>query len=118
MTTQQIADHFHELAQKGNGTKFMTNSTVLTLKHRTQLIQLDFHRSKGMTEILKKGRGVEATIVKPCHEWIYSAPQVAGRYFFLYGLLMGPSKVPARKQMDDYCALREGREDCKEQFFY
>ena len=118
MTTQQIADRFHELAQKGEWNKIYDELYSADAESIEPANSVGLPSVKGMTEILKKGKAWEATI-EAMHGGYTGAPQVAGRYFSCNMGFDGTFKGAGRKQMDEI-ALYEVKEGkiVKEQFFY
>ncbi|HQQ98710.1 MAG TPA: nuclear transport factor 2 family protein [Cyclobacteriaceae bacterium] len=118
MTTQQIADRFNELAQKGEWNKVYEELYSPDAESIEPANALGLGSAKGMPEILKKGKAWEATI-EAIHSAYTGAPQVAGNYFVCTMGFDGTFKGAGRKQIDEV-ALYEVRNGkiVKEQFFY
>jgi hypothetical protein len=118
MTTQQIADRFHALAQKGEWNKIYEELFSPDIESIEPANAVGLPTVKGMPEILKKGKAWEATI-ETMHGGYTNAPQVAGNFFVCTMGFDGTFKGRGRMQMDEV-ALYEVKNGkiVKEQFFY
>ncbi len=118
MTTQEIANRFHTLAQTGQW-----NTIYEELYHRdAESIEppaaQGLQSVKGMDQIHAKGKAWEATI-EAVHGGYTNAPQVAGNFFTCTMGFDATFKGRGRMQMDEV-ALYEVKDGkiVKEQFFY
>jgi len=119
MTTQEIANRFHSLAQTGEWGKIYEE---LYSKDAESIeppeAQGILKSVKGMDQIFKKGKEWEAGI-EQVHGGHTGPPQVAGNFFTCTMGLDATFKGQGRQQMDEV-ALYEVKDGkiVKEQFFY
>ena len=118
MTTQEIANRFHALAQKG---EWKTIYEELYDKHAESVEPpgaQGLKTVKGMDAIHQKGKDWEATI-ETMHGGHTGTPQVAGNFFSLTMGFDATFKGQGRMQMNEVAVyqVREGK-IVKEQFFY
>ena len=119
MTTQEIANRFYELAQKGEWAKIYDE----LYDKRAESIEPPSAQGalksvKGMEQIHKKGKDWEATI-EQVHGGHTGPPQVANNFFSCTMGFDATFKGKGRMQMDEV-ALYEVKDGkiVKEQFFY
>jgi len=118
MTTQEVANRFHELAQTGQWEQiqnelFAEDASSVEPEHSPGLKTV-----QGMDAIREKGRQF-GEMVEEMHGGYTGAPQVAGRYFSLAMGMDCTFKGMGRQKMDEI-ALYEVKDGkiVKEQFFY
>ncbi len=118
MTTQQVADRFYELAQKGEWNKIYDELYGADAESIEPSSAIGLPTVKGMAEILKKGKAWEAGI-EAMHGGYTRAPQVAGNYFACTMGFDATFKGTGRRQMDEVAIyeVKQGK-IVKEQFFY
>jgi len=119
MTTQEIANRFHALAQKGEWTKIydeLYSREAESVEPPTA--QGALKTVKGMDQIHKKGKEWEATI-ETFHSGHTSAPLVAGNFFSCTMGFDATFRGQGRQQMEEVAMyeVKDGK-IVKEQFFY
>lgn len=118
MTTQEIANRFHALAQKGEWNTIYEELYSRDAESIEPPTSPGLKSVKGMDAIHQKGKDWEATI-ETVHGGYTNAPQVAGNFFTCTMGFDATFKGNGRKQMDEVCLyeVRNGK-IVKEQFFY
>ena len=118
MTTQQIADRFHELAEKGEWNKIYDELYGKDAESIEPPVSMGLKSVKGMDQILAKGKAWAAGIEAMHGEYI-NTPQVAGNFFVCTMGFDGTFKGRGRMQMDEV-ALYEVKDGkiVREQFFF
>ncbi len=118
MTTQEVANRFHELAQTGQWEQiqnelFSDDASSIEPEHSPGLKTV-----QGMDAIREKGRQF-GEMVEEMHGGYCGAPQVAGRYFSVAMGMDCTFKGMGRQKMDEI-ALYEVKDGkiVREQFFY
>jgi ketosteroid isomerase-like protein len=118
MTTQEVADRFHELAQTGEWQQiqdelFSGDAASIEPENSPGMKTV-----QGMDAIREKGRQF-GEMVEEMHGGYTSAPQVGGRYFTVAMGMDCTMKGMGRQKMDEI-ALYEVKDGkiVKEQFFY
>lgn len=118
MTTQEIANRFHALAQKGEWTKIYEELYDKTAESIEPPTAQGLKSVKGMDQIHKKGKEWEAGI-ETVHGGHTGAPQVAGNFFSCTMGFDATFKDRGRMQMDEVAIyeVKDGK-IIREQFFY
>ena len=118
MTTQEVANRFHELAQTNQWDKiqdelFAENAASLE-PHETPGLQ-SVH---GMAAIKEKGRKF-GEMVEEMHDGYTTAPVVGGRFFSVAMGMDCTMKGMGRQKMDEIAVyeVKDGK-IVREQFFY
>ena len=118
MTTQEVADRFHELAQSGQWDKiqdelFAENAVSIEPPQAQGMQSVE-----GMPAIKEKGKKF-GEMVEEMHGGYTSAPIVGGRFFSVAMGMDVTYKGMGRQKMDEI-ALYEVKDGkiVKEQFFY
>jgi hypothetical protein len=118
MTTQQVADRFHELAQTGAFDKIVEEF------YSDDCISIEPENSPGLQTVQGleaiKAKGVQFNeTVEEVHGGYTNAPIVSGNYFALTMGMDVTMKGMGRMQMDEICVyeVKDGK-IVKEQFFY
>ena len=118
MTTQEVANRFHELAQTGQWDKiqdelFANNAVSIEPQGAQGLKSVE-----GMAAIKEKGKQF-GEMVEEMHGGYTSAPVVGGRFFSVAMGMDCTMKGMGRQKMDEI-ALYEVKDGkiVKEQFFY
>jgi hypothetical protein len=118
MTTQEVANRFHELAQSGNWTQiqdelFSDDADSIEPAHSPGM-----QSAKGRDALKQKG-DMFSTMVEEMHGGYSSEPIVAGNHFAVAMGMDVTMKGQGRSKMDEI-ALYEVRDGkiVKEQFFY
>ncbi len=118
MTTQDVANRFHELAQTGQWNQiqdelFAENALSIEPANSPGLQSVE-----GLDAIREKGKGFEES-VEEMHGGYSNEPQVAGNYFAVAMGMDATFKGMGRQKMDEI-ALYEVKDGkiVKEQFFY
>ncbi|HRI79340.1 MAG TPA: nuclear transport factor 2 family protein [Cyclobacteriaceae bacterium] len=118
MTTQQIADRFNELAQKG---EWNTIINELFSKDAVSLEPADamgLKSVKGIDAILEKGEQWNQQI-EEMHGGYTNAPQVAGKFFTCTMGFEATMKGRGRLKMDEVALYEvQNGKIVKEQFFF
>jgi hypothetical protein len=118
MTTQEVANRFHELAQTGQWDKIQdelfANNAVSVEPQGAQGMK----SVEGMAAIKEKGKQF-GEMVEEMHGGYTSAPVVGGRFFSVAMGMDCTMKGMGRQKMDEI-ALYEVKDGkiVKEQFFY
>ncbi len=118
MTTQEVANRFHELSQMGQWDKiqeelFAENAVSIEPEHSPGLKTVE-----GMDAIREKGRQF-AESVEEMHGGYSGQPIVAGNHFSLAMGLDCTFKGMGRMKMDEIAVYKvEDGKIVKEQFFY
>lgn len=117
-TTQQIADRFHELAQKGEWNTIQDELYSKDCESIEPAAAMGLKSVKGMDAIRQKGKDWESTI-EAMHGGYSNPPQVAGNFFTLTMGFDATMKGRGRMKMDEV-ALYEVKDGkiVKEQFFF
>ena len=118
MTTQEVANRFHDLAQTGQWDKiqdelFADNAVSIEPPHSQGM-----QSAEGMEAIKQKGKQF-GEMVEEMHGGYTSAPVVAGKFFSVAMGMDCTMKGMGRQKMDEI-ALYEVKDGkiVKEQFFY
>ena len=118
MTTQEVADRFHELSQKGEFNKiqdelFAEDAVSIEPAHIPGSTP-----AEGLAAIKEKGKKFNEQVVE-MHGGYSHAPQVAGRYFSVVMGIDATMKDRGRMKMDEICVyeVKDGK-IVKEQFFF
>lgn len=119
MTTQEIADRFYSLAQKG---EWNTIIEELYAKNAESIeppkAEGGLKSVKGVDQIAQKGKEWEATI-EAMHGGYTKEPQVASDYFTCAMGFDATFKGRGRMKMDEIALYKvEDGKIVKEQFFY
>jgi hypothetical protein len=118
MTTQEVANRFYELAQKGSWEQIQDELYSKNAKSIEPASAQGLSSVSGLDNIKEKGKKWEA-MVEQVHSGYCNPPQVAGNYFTC---TMGTDltfKGQGRQQLDEV-ALYEVRDGkiVSEQFFF
>ena len=118
MTTQEVANRFHDLAQTGQWDKiqdelFADNAVSIEPPHSQGM-----QSAEGMEAIKQKGKQF-GEMVEEMHGGYTSAPVVAGKFFSVAMGMDCTMKGMGRQKMDEI-ALYEVKDGkiVREQFFY
>ena len=118
MSTQEIAERFHVLAQSGNWSQiqdemFAENAVSIEPANSTAL-----QTAEGLTAIREKGKKF-GEMLEDMHSGYTNEPQVAGRFFACAMGMDATMKGMGRMKLDEI-ALYEVKDGkiVKEQFFY
>lgn len=118
MTTQQVADRFHELANQGKfdailDELFSENAVSIEPAHSPGLKSVE-----GLEAIKQKGRNFNES-VEEMHGGYSGAPVVGGNHFSVAMGMDATFKGMGRMKMDEICVyqVKDGK-IVKEQFFY
>jgi hypothetical protein len=118
MTTQEVANRFHELAQTGQWDKiqdelFAENAVSTEPPHAQGLQSVE-----GIAAIRQKGKQF-GEMVEEMHGGYSSAPLVGGRFFSVAMGMDVTYKGMGRQKMDEIAVyeVKDGK-IVKEQFFY
>ncbi len=118
MSTQEIADRFHTLAQKGEWNTIIEELYDKNAESVEPPTAQGLKSVKGIDQIAQKGKDWEATI-EALHGGYTNAPQVASDYFTLTMGFDATFKGRGRMKMDEVALyqVKDGK-IVKEQFFY
>ena len=118
MTTQQVADRFNELAQKGEWDKILVELYSNDAESIEPAHSQGLKSAKGMDALRQKGKEWGETI-ETMHGGYSNEPQVAGNFFSLTMGFDGTFKGRGRMKMDEVCVyeVKDGK-IVKEQFFF
>ena len=118
MTTQDVANRFHELAQMGQWDQIQTelfgeDAVSIEPEHSPGLKNVN-----GLEAIKQKGKQF-GEMVEEMHGGYSNAPQVGGNYFAVAMGMDATMKEQGRMKMDEIAVyeVRDGK-IVKEQFFY
>jgi hypothetical protein len=118
MTTQEVANRFHELSQSGQWDKiqdelFAENAVSIEPPHAQGL-----QSAEGLNAIREKGKQF-GEMVEEMHGGYTSAPVVGGRFFSVAMGMDVTMKGMGRQKMDEIAVyeVKDGK-IVKEQFFY
>ena len=118
MTTQEVANRFHELSQTGQWDKiqdelFAENAASIEPPHAQGMQSVE-----GLAAIREKGKQF-GEMVEEMHGGHTSAPLVGGRFFTVAMGMDCTMKGMGRQQMDEIAVyeVKDGK-IVKEQFFY
>ena len=118
MTTKDVANRFHQLAQSGQWNQiqdelFAEDAVSIEPEHSAGLKTV-----KGMDAVRQKGKEFEES-VEEMHGGFSNAPIVAGNYFAVAMGMDVTMKGMGRMQMDEIAVyeVKNGK-IVKEQFFY
>ena len=118
MTTQDVANRFHELAQTGQWQQiqdelYADNAVSIEPEHAQGLKTV-----MGMEAIREKGRQF-GEMVEEMHGGYSNEPQVAGNFFALAMGMEGTFKGKGRVKMDEIAVyeVKDGK-IVREQFFF
>jgi hypothetical protein len=118
MTTQDVANRFHELAQQGQWDQilnelFAENAVSIEPPHAQGLQTVT-----GLNAIREKGKQF-GEMLEEMHGGYSSEPQVAGNFFAVAMGMDATMKGKGRMKMDEICVyeVKDGK-IVREQFFY
>jgi len=118
MTTQEVANRFHELSQSGQWDKiqdelFAENAASIEPPHAQGMQSVE-----GLAAIKEKGKKF-GEMVEEMHGGFTSAPLVGGRFFSVAMGMDCTMKGMGRQKMDEIAVyeVKDGK-IVKEQFFY
>jgi hypothetical protein len=118
MTTQEVANRFHELAQTGQWDKiqdelFADNAVSIEPPHAQAMQSVE-----GLAAIREKGKQF-GEMVEEMHGGYTSAPVVGGRFFSVAMGMDVTMKGMGRQKMDEIAVyeVKDGK-IVREQFFY
>ena len=118
MTTQDVANRFHELAQNGQWQQiqdelFGDNAVSIEPEHAPGL-----QTASGIDAIREKGRKFNE-MLEEVHGGYSNEPQVAGNFFSMAMGMDATMKGQGRMKFDEICVyeVRDGK-IVREQFFY
>lgn len=118
MTTQEVANRFHQLAQTGQWQQiqdelFAENAVSIEPEHSAGLQTV-----QGIDAIRRKGQQF-GEMVEEVHGGFSNEPQVAGNHFAVAMGMDVTMKGQGRMKMDEICVyeVKDGK-IVKEQFFY
>jgi hypothetical protein len=118
MTTQEVANRFHQLAQTGQWQQiqdelFAENAVSIEPEHSAGLQTV-----QGIDAIRRKGQQF-GEMVEEVHGGFSNEPQVAGNHFAVAMGMDVTMKGQGRMKMDEICVyeVKHGK-IVKEQFFY
>ena len=118
MTTQDVANRFHELAQEGKWLEiqdelFADNAVSIEPEHSQGM-----KSAQGKEALRQKGEQF-TQMVEAMHGGYSNQPQVAGNHFAVAMGMDVTMKGQGRMQMDEICVyeVKDGK-IVKEQFFY
>lgn len=118
MTTQEIADRFYSLAQKGEWNTIIEELYDKNAESVEPPTDLGLKSVKGLDQIAQKGKEWEATI-EAMHGGYTKEPQVASDYFTCAMGFDATFKGRGRMKMDEIALYKvEDGKIVKEQFFY
>lgn len=121
MTTQEVADRFHELAQEANWTQIQAelySDDAESIEPPGCEEQGGLQYAKGREALEKKAKMFEDSI-EEMHGGYSTKPVVAGRFFTLAMGMDGTFKGMGRVKMDEIAVyeVKDGK-IVKEQFFF
>jgi ketosteroid isomerase-like protein len=118
MTTQDVANRFHELAQKGQWDQIQEELFAGNAESVEPQDSPGLKSVKGLDAIRKKGKEFQDA-VQEVHGGYSSEPQVAGNYFSVAMGMDVTMKGQGRVKMDEIAVykVRDGK-IVKEEFFY
>ena len=118
MTTQDVANRFHELAQSGQWQQiqdelFADNAVSIEPENAPGL-----QTASGLDAIREKGRQF-GEMLEEVHGGYSNEPQVGGNFFSMAMGMDATMKGQGRMKLDEICVyeVRDGK-IVKEQFFY
>lgn len=118
MTTQDVANRFHELAQTGQWELIQTELYARNAVSIEPENSPGFKTVEGMDAIKEKGKQF-GEMIEEMHGGYSNEPQVAGNYFSLAMGFDATMKGQPRRNMDEIAVyeVKDGK-IVKEQFFY
>ncbi len=119
MTTQEVANRFHELAQSGQWDQIQNELFAENAKSIEPANSPGLKTVEGIDAIRQKGEQFGA-MVEEMHGGYTSEPQVAGKHFSVAMGMDVTMKGQGRMKMDEIAVYEVGADGkiVKEQFFY